>query len=185
MGSREDLRMGIKGRYGNGIQGRSGDADPGKISGWDPGEDLGINWAQCIGLTGTRRGLTANFSQFVLSTLFICNESSFCYIQANLLDLTTNYVLRIFSGISCPFYFKDKIIGIEYTYHKIPVLHGKSLFFWSYNIIQPSQLLDWGAAHHVCLFWQDKRLYHIRLTVPGHFTLQTWQCSMFSFQIMF
>ena len=87
MGSREDLGMGIQGRYGDGIGGR-------------PGNQL----SSVYGPDGPER-LTANSSQFVPSTSFICNESSFCYIQINLLDLTINYVLRTFSGISCPPFF--------------------------------------------------------------------------------
>ena len=132
-GSRKDLRMGSRRDLGMGIQGRSQDGIKGRTenqlsSVYRPDKDQ------------ERR--TANSSQFVLSTLFLCNESSFCYIQVNLLDSTTNYVLRTFSGISCPFYFNDRIIEIEYTHHKIPFLHGRSLFFWSHKIIQPSQLLD-------------------------------------------
>lgn len=112
MGSRGDLGMGIQGRSQDRIEGRPGNQ---LSSVYRPDKD--------------QKRLTANSSQFVLSTSFICNESSFCYIQVNLLDLTTNYVLRTFSGISYPFYFNNRIIEIEYTYHKIPFLHGKSLFF--------------------------------------------------------
>ena len=152
MGYRRDLGMGIQGRSQDGIKGRTGNQ---LSSVYRPDKD--------------QKRLTANSSQVVLSTLFLCNESSFCYIQVNLLDLTTNYVLRTFSGISCPFYFNDRIIEIEYTYHKIPFLHGKSLFFLESQNHPAITTVGLRSSPSVCLFRQDRRLYRIRLTVLDHF----------------
>ena len=91
---REDLRM-DPGKILGWDPGRTGNADPGKIWGWDWGKTWESTELSVRAWQGPER-LTANSSQFVLSTSFICNESSFCYIKINLLDLTTLCTQDIF-----------------------------------------------------------------------------------------